>query len=359
MHKAFAVVLLVGCSESGSSPPPPRPDPAPIAAADVSVLYPLDGDNMLRPSEEGAHGALLPQELVSSRLPIDYDDTYDQLRLISFRIDPCGARTGCASEVRAVFQPMNSRNDGAFHVFYAVPLDELVELQREILVLKAEDGNSVAYPEALGRHPILVARGLTSPFALGLKDALLEHLGADRIERITSFDHTDSDGDEWKFEIRDGAALAMATIPTTTLTSQLIVGTSSTRDDDDYILNDTTDLQLTVPGMHPLLESNRWMTAVADQQVAFDAAGTLEDAALHHAENTDCASCHLAQGARDNGITELGFSDTLGAPAFERESHAITNLHAFGYLNDKVSVMQRTAVETAAVLDAMTALLAQ
>ena len=38
---------------------------------------------------------------------------------------------------------------------------------------------------------------------------------------------------------------------------------------------------------------------------------------------------------------------------YKSERASVTNLHAFGYLHRKVSIMQRTANESAVVADAM------
>ena len=64
------------------------------------------------------------------------------MRAVALRLDPCSARQTCSSEVRVIFQPVIvapdgalTVADGAIHVFYAVPRDELVLFLKQILVL--------------------------------------------------------------------------------------------------------------------------------------------------------------------------------------------------------------------------------
>ena len=76
---------------------------------------------------------------------------------------------------------------------------------------------------------------------------------------------------------------------------------------------------------------------------------------------TGCANCHLAEGARRNGTADYGFGGGQSfthtrSLAYVREEKTITNLHAFGYLDHKVSVMQRTANESVLVAERMEAM---
>ena len=68
--------------------------------------------------------------------------------------------------MRAIFQPVlagpdgPTPADGAIHVFYGMPRDELVAFFDEILALKDMHGAHVTYGTELGPHPILAATGL-------------------------------------------------------------------------------------------------------------------------------------------------------------------------------------------------------
>ncbi len=86
------------------------------------------------------------------------------------------------------------------------------------------------------------------------------------------------------------------------------------------------------------------------------AALRVQNPTLHSAETMDCANCHLAEGARRIGESTFGLST---ASAFQHarslarvdERTSVTNLHAFSYLHRQVSIMQRTANESAMVAD--------
>lgn len=363
MRTLLALTLLGACSGSSVTP-------APLASADVSILYPagvgFDRDDLVLPTDEGARGALLPQDDTAGRLPLDAMDTYADLRLIGVRLDPCSARGGCTSEVRAVFQPILNGprgpfvGDGAIHVFYAVPADELLELARHLGELKAQYGADVTYPAALGTQPILTANGLRSEYAVGLRETLLDHLGADRIERITSFRHGFNDGHFWTFSIAERAGDAFMPVPiaTTTLMQQTIDG-SDPRMRETGGITAGSPLQLSVPALEPIVDVGRDTTAEADLAAGFAAAVELQDPHVHTSENTDCSSCHLAEGGRYVGESEHGWSSSMyGDVTYTRANHAITNLHAFGYWGPDISVMKRTAIESTMTVTQLSVMLA-
>jgi hypothetical protein len=91
--------------------------------------------------------------------------------------------------------------------------------------------------------------------------------------------------------------------------------------------------------------------ATPEMQAAMSAALRVENPAIHSAESMDCANCHLAEGAHRIGESLFGLST---ATAFQHarslarvdERTSVTNLHAFGYLQRRVSIMQRTANES-------------
>ena len=116
-----------------------------VESADVSILYPLPDtiDLLIRPSEEAAFGELFPASLFPTAIgPVDIGISYGDMRLIALRFDPCSARNTCSPEVRAIFQPvvagpggLPTVADGAIHVFYAMPREELVAFLEQILVM--------------------------------------------------------------------------------------------------------------------------------------------------------------------------------------------------------------------------------
>lgn len=370
MLRAWLVTLLcvAGCGDNLVAPPGYG---LTVERADVSILYPLPDtlDQLIRPDEQAAFGQLFPERWFPTSIgPVDIGTSYGDMRLIALRLDPCSARKVCSSEVRAIFQPvvlgpdgMPTVADGAIHVFYAMPEDELVAFLKEILALKQKYGGGIDYGRTLGPQPILAATGLDGDFARGLHDLVLEHLGESRIERFTERNHQIPASDRWDFYLfeRVGADLVRQPIETTTTQEQQVTGTH-------------TDPMLAggIAGVSPALDSP--VLAVVDEnrppavtdaiRAGFARAIELQDPTKENSESVDCVSCHLAEGARHVGETEYGLTATDAfhtdrSVAYRRDLRAVTDLHMFAYDGRAVSVMQRVANESAVTADAMQQLL--
>ena len=346
--------------------------------------------DLVRAAASGSHGALLPQwlvDLVHPRGPLDRNAAsagYGALGLVSIRLDPCSARGSagsagtCRSEVRVVLQELYDKlqgeandpfagpaaTDGAFHVVYDVPEAELVDMLRELLTLKKANGDVGL--QQLAPHPILTEQGLGGPFAQGLRDIVLEHVGDDRIQRVTFFDHSNTEIDAWTFGVFDRATNAApflaTTIPTTDSVTQTFAGSST--------LGPLAQSYAEAVPRHPPTPSPRSSPGLAlrrgarpSLQPSFDAALRLQNPGLRNVETTDCVSCHQAEGASRIGKDLYALSS---ATAFTHsrslarvdERTSVTNVHAFGYLHRQVSIMQRTANESVLVADRMAAQLA-
>ena len=341
--------------------------PPAVAAADVSILYPLPTtrDLLIDPAEEGAYGTLFPEKWFPTVIgPVDIETAYSDLRLIAVRFDPCSARHGCNPELRAIYQPVLvgpdgalTVADGAIHVFYDVPRDELVAMLIQILALKKSYAD-VAYDRALGPQPILVAAGLDSDFARGLHTVLLDHLGESRIGRFTERNHQIPLRDRWDFylfERTDGDPVRQD-IATTSVDEQQLTGTPHA---DPAVAGG-------IGGVNPVLatpvtavvDENRPAVVTDDIRTGFAQAIELQDPTKENSESIDCVSCHLAEGARHVGTTEYGL---IASGVFEsdrsleyrRDLLAVTNLHMFAYVGRDVSIMQRVANESAVTAEAM------
>ena len=381
--------------------------PAPVApvgpytglvhTTDVSILYPLpspgEASDFVRPTEQGTHGVLFPKSafdaVVGTRLDRVNSEPasgYAELALVSVRLDGCSARgnpfTGCTSEVRLVLQALYDKTspqvdddpslgiaatDGAVHVMYDVPEAELVTMMKQLLTLKRANGDLAS--QTLTPHPILKQQGLGGPFAAGLRSILLEHLGEARIGRITMFDHNfDPDSDGWSFSVFDRLSgnltrRSVPLLPSQTPVDQVIFGSTALRGplaqtSAGAFLTSTSPDQVTA-----LVAEGRPAPgapgAAAALQSAFDAARRLQDPRRHSAESTDCGGCHLAEGAALLGAQAYGLQSAATYThakrnlGYQSDRVSITNLHAFGYLHRRVSIMQRTANESAVVADWM------
>lgn len=386
-------------AKPAKAPLPVGPYTGKVATTDVSILYPLPAGaeprDFVRPAAFGAYGAVLSRSSLATVLDgqsLDKESAatgdYDALGLVSIRLDPCSARGSaaapgtCRSEVRLVFQALYEKvadsidpssgtaaTDGALHVVYDVPLAELVTMLQQILTLKKASGDAAT--QELGPHPILVAQGLGGPFAQGLRDIILEHVGEERIGRVTFFDHENSEGHTWTFGVFDRAAvngaaavLTATTIPLTDSTTQTIGGSSAVGTFASSFADGTSSTG--ADSIATLVSPGRPLPAGAEAaslQSALDAALRVQDPTRHDVQTTDCVTCHLAEGARRVGEDVYALSTAKAfthSRSLARVDHrtSVTNLHAFGYLAREVAVMQRTANESVIVADRMSALLA-
>lgn len=393
--------IVVAPDPGAPSTPAPKypigPYTGAVATTDVSILYPLAASAgsaaIVRPVASGAHGELLSRATFETVLGGNnrLDGTarvtgFDALGLVSVRLDPCSRRGSggdgaCLSEVRMVFQELfdklpnegpdtssgTAATDGALHVVYDVPQEELVTMLRQLLTLKKANGDLGL--QQLSPHPILAAQGLGGAFGQGLRGILLEHLGDDRIARVTFFDHQDLEMDVWNFGVFDRSpstgTFNPITIPTTTSVMQQFSG-SNTAGPLLQSFAQTSVPTTSSDSLALLLDSARpapGTPSVASLQPTLDAALRLQNPKLRNVETTDCVSCHQAEGASQIGENVYALS-TSSAFTHSRslarvdERTSVTNVHAFGYLRRQVSIMQRTANESVLVADQMEQLLA-
>lgn len=360
------LVWLVGCGDNRV----PAYDLA-VESADVSILYPLPDtiELLLQPSEEAAFGPLFPERWFPTAIgPVDIATSYLDLRLIALRLDPCSARKTCNSEVRAIFQPVVSGPggeltvaDGAIHVFYGLPQAELVAFLEQILTLKKSHGEGIEYGEKLGPHPILVATGLAGDFARGLHALVLEHLGEQRIERFTEFNHQIPARDRWDFYLfeRGDADPVRQLIATTTTDEQQVTGTHTGPQHLGGIADVSPPLASPVVAV---VDEHRPLEVTDAIRAGFARAVELQDPTKQTSESIDCVSCHLAEGARRVGVADYGLTTTAAFHSdrsleYQRDLGAVTNLHMFAYVGRYVSVTQRVANESAVTAEALQRLL--
>lgn len=384
-------------SEEAPEPVAPiTPYTGDVGTNDVSILYPMpaagESTSFVRPTDNGTHGELLPKAMFDAVLPgrgalettnSAHPSGYPELAVVSLRLDHCSARKGpgtCTSEVRAVFQAVyektaedvasepvagHAAQDGALHVMYELGEAELVVMMKQILTLRRANGDLGS--TRLEVHPILAQQGLGGAFATGLRDILLEHVGGDRIARITMFDHNfNPDSDGWTFATFDRVAgsLKPGKIPTIDTEALTVAGTSAVAGPLESTGTFEFGHQAVTDNVAALTNQSRPSKGSAqvttELQPAFEAALRIQNPSLHDAETTDCGNCHLAEGASLLAKSEYGLTGgapftAAGGTDYLHERVSVTNLHAFGYLHRRVSIMQRTANESTVVRDWMDA----
>lgn len=384
---AGVLLLMLACSHEGepeSDAPPSASHPTQLTAEvgvdDVSFLYPLPELrlrlSLLGANETGPRGPLLPQEVVRSLPPLDTlqtnDDLYYLFRVLSVRIDPCFPGLGvkeerdCKNQIRLVMQPvvLEVRGAGlttmdlALHLFYTLGRDELAGFLQELTDLRAAAGIARA-DGPVGVHRALAKEGIEGPFAKAFRTLLLDHAGKDNLTRVT-FMGVEQVGQIWRFggfDLDGGKATAMS-IPLVNVNEQIFQN------------RDLDGATFTAAGTSPPSPSEDDIRLLFDPVALASATDDARRAAYRHAlrienpktsspETIDCATCHVAMAARrfvekTYGLSADGVPERYVHPRgmpLDGATVARTNeLRAFGYLDARPSISQRTVNETAEVV---------
>ena len=210
---------------------------------------------------------------------------------------------------------------------------------------------------------MLAAQGLGGPFATRLLSSLSRHIGEHRISRITTYDHTlGANGHEWSFRIMDRVRGQMTpvVVPTTLDLLQTVTGSSAHAALEDSFAHlvgaaSTKDPVASVVGAARPAPGSPEALSLAK---SFDAALRVENPGIHNAATTDCANCHLAEGAHRIGTSVYGFKVNNGSrfdPSVPHrdERTSVTNLHSFGYLKGEICISQGTANEATAAAQSL------
>lgn len=374
----LAPLALGACS---SSPPPHG-----VQLNDLAILMPMATDEAslsayITPSTIGDDGEPLFPKALFAADPLAIDLSYDDLRATALRIDPCFARLGgvsdpatCDSQLRLTFQPVTfvagaasaSAADAAVCVTY-----ELSTAQLEGAVDAIASARASYAPGdlgAIGVHPIIAMQGLGGDMARDVLGAVTQYAGAAQISEFVALigDGSSAPPSAWDFHgiDVDGATTVPLEIPTLepSRTDMSVAVTSvapfdaqfdpvSTSPDNLALLADTYQVTVATPAM---------------QQAAFDAALRVENPNLDSANTIDCATCHVAELARQLvGEQTLHLSPDdpfaymadpsipaadLAASVADGSSIESITLHAFSYRGTVPFVAQRTVDETAASL---------
>ena len=377
MTRFLPGLLALACLTSAAmacSAEAPAQDQAPLGVdgpvdlADVSVLFPLprsgESDQLLRASLDLGAGRVLLPAAVARRLSLLQEDpatTYDSLRVVSLRLEPCfreaGARASdCKQQVRFVLQPVATSTagemsalDAAAHVFYELRTETYVALARALL-----DGRPRSARAPLGVHPLLAKEGLAGPFARTLETRIVAAAADGELVRAT-FMTVRGRGNEWQFggfRVSDGGAVVEPlTIASSTASLQSLVLQTT----------QSTFLKSIAPpaadaAVAPLLDALTTLAASPEQlQAGLGAANRIENPDLRSSEDTDCASCHTAASSRrwaERTLKVRSELDRFASPTFDLSvtSPAVDDvavLRAFGYVGTAPVVSPRTIHDTA------------
>lgn len=348
---------------------------APLAALtmnDVSVLWPMPTTGLttdfISVTAAGAHGPLLPASAFTPALIPPLVPTgvvaIDRLRVVAMRIDPCfrATTTGtCQPMVRLVAQPTSGPDgmstgfaDAAIHLHFPMSESELRVFAHE--VAQARGGMFQSAP--FGVHPLLAAEGLTGTFANTLRTLILEHLGEDRLSRITFTTRTNSRAAQWEFGRVDRMGSTFVRVGLDTVEGAADLQTLVAAALGDYQLTPETNSPDALTALYDQ-PSTYADVPVASRQAFLDRAYAVLNPERHTAESIDCSSCHIAGHiARDASdawptltpTTRFTSAHALDAPTAPGQRDRI---RAFGYFDQAPQVNQRTINETAATLEAL------
>jgi len=357
--------LLLACGpvEAGSNFAENDETGAPrIDLEDVSILYPLPEGRAV--DALIAADGIVPRDLVLRMPPLvpgeAPGDTYEWLRVVAVRFDPCfGAAPGdsaCRAQMRLVLQPAGKTTDlativmadAAVHVFY-----ELADFGAVAKKLAAMAGAHA--PRPLGVNTTLKAQGLDGPYARDLRALVQDEAARGRLSRVT-FMALLGQGNKWEFGGFDVANDAV--------TDLAIPGTSSSRE--SMLLNKSprnfakTISPDAAPEPSATLLFDSFGALSADEEAlagAYEAALRIEDPRAHSPSDVDCVMCHTIGSSRawaDLTLLPQKTSSAFAAPGFDlsRTSSVAADpgvLRAFGYFDIVPAVSQRTVNESAAV----------
>ncbi len=378
----------------------------PIAAQmnDVSILFPLpqtaaDIGSLLAPSAAGARGTLVPQALYTNvaELPGSTPTTaqptnglagysiasYDDLRVVSVRIDPCFAvmhpdphGAGCPPQVRLVFQEVRAGDggapqafDSALHAIYSLPRNELLTLARKLVALRQANDVANASAGALGPHPVVVQQGLAGAMSAGVQKLILQYVGEQNLVRVAMFGTDDQLN--WIFRANDMADAGADAAAGAAMTTPFLIPNETSGDPHLQTVNSASrppdvpplgafalgwffQPMITSPDdIEPLGGENENPTPQMSN-AAFAALLRLEDPTQRTFDTTDCGSCHLTTPLAKLIALPEGNDDTNTTAADRAVTYDLTlpriDLHAFSYDGTSPTVNQRVVNETAAVV---------
>lgn len=410
----FAVALSVHCSEpvDGSAPGASEPtpdasvDPAPeldgsiadaatddaaadvavpstprFAPNDVSVLFPLTPESntdLLSPSDVGTGGPLLPRRAFGqmdgeflTRSFDPGDPTYNALRVVGFRYDPCFVSVPggtCQPQLRLVLQALEPGDpgqlvaaDGAIHLMFNLSAADAVGAASDLraLVPLAPENRDVA---ALQVSPALHAQGVRGAYGSALRAYILRYAGERTLARMTFMTRELARQGTWVFggfKLADYPHTTGAEGPITIFgvdaKKQTVSNMLPAAKEVAYIVDPEFADPVGRPGA-----SNMHFEGFAPNGAEHTAlAGWMnrqqDGAGLVTPDTSDCASCHLADHIRTAVETKLGARTgaTITGEKLPSAADAFQdNLRAFGYFFDSPAISARAANETAAIVNA-------
>lgn len=354
-----------------------------LAANDVSVLFPLGKGDLWAASTPARGGAaLFPRSAFDLiNLPVirelqGPDATYNGLRVVSLRFDPCFGGTPCYPQIRLVFQGLNAAGtsafDGAIHALYNLTPDEFQTMTARLKAAASLAPENAAVTR-LEVSPALLAQGTSGAYGVALRDLVTQTIGGAQLAKVTFMTRAQGQGDRWDFggfNLRDfqpSGGFGIAGLDGNVLVQTVREnggrgpggggGPGAGAGGYAYaVAPGTLSGQL-----NAVLNSGAAQVAsAAERQAAMDALSRVENPLVESPDTVDCGACHLANRIRGSLQTTFSLSSALAYASTAEATRLIggaerdnENLRAFGYFDAQPAIAQRTANETLKVLAAM------
>ena len=362
---------------------------------DVSFLFPVawnssQRDAMLRLDANGSFGPLLTKPMFEAIFAIGNVKPlaqapamararpYAPWRIVAARFDPCAARpdnaSACAVQLRLIAQPIVEVDaelrpafgaasvgalDFALHLIYELPAGEASALVAQLRALKAASSVPTT-GKVLHVHPAMASEGIQGAFAQALKRTIVGAVGMTRLSRVTFFGSTDptttGEGSRWGFAegVVDGGRLVAAPI-LGVMPLKLQVFDSSDGEGNPFKPVPTTPEHLGL-FFTPAYKTEFFEGRVGTARTAAERSrASIENPLRHSVANTDCASCHVPifRSSEEAAIDtrDVRFVPPVGTTVQRSKFLAEKGyvLRAFGHVETKAAVSQRTINESATV----------
>lgn len=325
---------------------PVRPDGG-LSVNDVSWLLPVS--NALPP---------LSDFFTSAQLAASQYQAVATPRVVSVRIDPCfpAAAGVCQRQVRLVAQAIDADTleveDSALHLFFVFDEAAWSDVRRDVYDLARQSG-SRTMGAALGVHPVLAQEGVSGAWGTAMRSFLTRHCTPARLHEVAVM-NANVDWRFFRFSVMGGVLTRIATTGT---------GIFSLLPMDEVRLQRQGYGQ---PGQGAEVEpegvvnaDGGVVTTVLERLAAQrNVQGDFREA-IERIENpletptplVDCGICHRATQVRVDHEQRRGLSrrpGRFGQPATTASTPSLSrnNFHAFSYLGDQPSIIDRTVYES-------------
>lgn len=356
---------------------------------DVSYLMPLPQhlgqDGLLGLKSTARGGGLLPSTQTMAKLPVltigmTREQSYEALRVLAVRIDPCfplPTPQSCQRQIRLVWQPLDQGPrgslrtvDASMHSFYILSDSEFTSLLADLDAWKKKyNVQTAGLP--LQIHPAWAQQGDQSPALQDFQKIITRYAGVANLSRVTMMVLRGA-GDMWAFAgfSYQQDQLEFLTIPRLKNRSQAFVNLAVPAD--RFSSGQITPAPAGSDTFNNLMSDSDQMLAgnKKDELLIKEvtAISRIENPRVFNPENMDCVSCHVAQQGKQWALynrPDLKISDLWNSLVYKNARHNLNNessvplntqdIRAFGYFGKDVSISQRVINESAEVADAVNA----